>query len=284
MFIDDSFIIAFSAGLIGALVVAAIGSRFSRTLWVLGCGGGFSGIALGVATYVGCGWVRHGFDPLQAWVLPASLTVLVLVMAAQDWFVFYADRNDAVQSAQPTVVVLVAALMCWLAAHAIGRQTLFFPLIWAGAGSLAILLCIPPIQRSIEANCSIGFGIVVGLCKIILPMTGIILLIPLGVAKTSVTAKQDLGGDAGGDARHRPGWFGNLLSLCWEIGLLLPMMLINGARVAPSAPSSDPLEYLLQQKGGGSLSSGMPRLKRDSVVLVLVLAIHILCGVMIVKD
>jgi hypothetical protein len=28
----------------------------------------------------------------------------------------------------------------------------------------------------------------------------------------------------------------------------------------------------------------MPRLKRDSVVLVLVLAIHVLCGVMIVKD
>jgi hypothetical protein len=280
MFIDASFIIASSAGLIGALVVAAIGSRFSRTPWVLGCGGAVSGIALGVATYVSCGWVRHGFDPFQAWVLPVSLTVLVLVMAAQNWFVFYADRQDAVQSAQPTVVVLVAALLCWLAAHAIGRQTLFFPLIWAGAGSLAILLCIPPIQRSIETNCSIGLGMVVGLCKIILPMTGIILLIPMGVAKNTVAANRDLGADA----RQRTGWLANFLSLCWEIGLLLPMMLINGARVAPAEPSSDPLEYLLQQKDGGSLSSGMPRLKRDSVVLVLVLAIHVLCGVMIVKD
>jgi len=279
MFIDAPFIIAFSAALIGALVVAAIGSRFSRTPWVLGCGGAVSGIALGVATYVSCGWVNHGFDVFQAWVLPVSLTVLVLVMAAQDWFVFYADRDDAVQSAQPTVVVLLAALLCWLTAHALGRQTLFFPLIWACAGSLAILLCIPPIQRSIETNCSIGFGIVVGLCKIILPMTGIILLIPLGVAKNNSVAAQET---LGGDAQRRTDWLGNLLSLCWEIGLLLPMMLINGARVAPSAPSSDPLEYLLQQKGG-SLSSGMPRLKRDSVVLVLVLAIHVLCGVMIVK-
>jgi hypothetical protein len=245
MFIDAAFIISCSAGLIGALVIAAIGSRFSRSPRVLGCGGAFSGIALGTATYVTCGWVRHGFDPLQAWVLPFSLTVLVLVMAAQDWFVFYADRKDAVESAQPTVVVLVTTLLCWLLAHALGRHSLFFPLIWAGAGSLAILLCIPPIQRSIEANCHSGLGMVVGLCKIVLPMTGIILFIPLGITKQSAAA-------------DRPG--------------------------SPSVPTPDPLEYLLQSKQGGSVSGSMPRLKRDSVVLVLVLAIHVLCGVMIVKD
>jgi hypothetical protein len=271
MFIDAAFIISCSAGLIGALVIAAIGSRFSRSPWVLGCGGAFSGIALGTATYVTCGWVRHGFDPLQAWVLPFCLTVLVLVMAAQDWFVFYADRKDAVESAQPTVVVLVTTLLCWLLAHALGRHTLFFPLIWAGAGSLAILLSIPPIQRSIEANCHSGLGMVVGLCKIVLPMTGIILFIPLGITKQSAAA-------------DRPGSLRNLWSLCREIALLLPMMLINGARVAPSVPTPDPLEYLLQSKQGGSVSGSMPRLKRDSVVLVLVLAIHVLCGVMIVKD
>jgi hypothetical protein len=280
MFIDAAFIIACSAGLIGALVVAAIGSRFSRTPWVLGCGGAFSGIALGTATYVTCRWVQHGFNPFQAWVLPVALTVLVLVMSAQDWFVFYADPKDAVQSAQPTVVVLVATGICWMVAHALGRHSLFFPVIWAGAGSLAILLCIPPIQRSIETNCSIGLGMVIGFCKIVLPMAGIILLLPVGVTRRSARASQELAGDA----PLPSGWIANLLSLCWEIGLLLPMMLINGARVPPAAPPLDPLEYLLQQKGDGSVSSSMPRLKRDSVVLVLVLAIHVLCGVMIVKD
>jgi len=279
MFLDAAFIIAFSTGLIGALVVAAIGSRFSRTPRVLACGGTFSGIALGLATYVSCGWVRHGFDPLQAWVLPVALAVLVLVMAAQDWFVFYADRRDAVQSAQPTLVVLIAAALCWATAHAMGRHSLFFPLIWASAGSLAILLCMPPIQRSIETNRSIGLGLLVGLCKIVLPMTGIILLIPLRLARTSLPASPD----PSGDAANRPGWFGNLLRLCWEIGLLLPIMLINGARVPTSAPCSDPLEYLLQQKDGSSVGGDMPRIKRDSVVLVLVLAIHVLCGVIIVK-
>jgi len=271
MLIDVVFIIACSAGLIGALVIAAIGARFSRSPWVLACGGAFSGIALGTATYVTCGWVRHGFNPFQAWVLPVSLTVLMLVMAAQDWFVFYADRKDAVQSVQPTVVVLATTLLCWLIAHALGGHSLFFPVIWAGAGSLAILLCIPPIQRSIEANCSIGLGTLIGACKIVLPMTGIILLIPLGISKQSVPA-------------NRPGGLGNFLSLCRDIGLLLPMMLINGARVPPSAPALDPLEYLLQAKDGGPVGGSMPRLKRDSVVLVLVLAIHVLCGVMIVKD
>jgi hypothetical protein len=209
---------------------------------------------------VTCGWIQHGFDPFQAWVLPVSLTIVVLVMAAQDWFVFYADRQDAVQSAQPTVVLLVATLMCWLAAHALGRHTLFFPLI--------------------ETNGSIGLGMAIGLCKIMLPATGIILLIPIGVTKRSVRASQKLDGDA-----PRPlGWLVNLLCLGRDIGLLLPMMLINGARVPPSAPSSDPLEYLLQQKHGGALNGSMPRLKRDSVVLVLVLAIHVLCGVMIVRN
>jgi hypothetical protein len=280
MFIDAAFVVACSAGLIGALVVAAIGSRFSRTPWVLGCGGIFSGIALGTATYVTCSWIRHGFDPFQAWVLPVSLTTLVLVMAAQGWFVFYSDRNDAVQSAQPTVVVLAAAALCWMTAHALGRHSLFFPLIWASAGSLAILLCIPPIQRSIETNCSIGLGMVVGLCKIVLPMTGVILFIPFGIAKNSLRAPEEIGSDA----LQRAGALANLLSLSREIALLLPMMLINGTRVPPSAPSGDPLEYLLQPKDLGSVSGGMPRLKRDSVVLVLVLAIHVLCGVMIVKN
>jgi hypothetical protein len=280
MVIDAAFLIACSAGLIGALVVAAIGSRFSRSLWVLACGGAVSGVALSVATYVTCGWVQHGFDPFQAWVLPVALTLVVLVMAAQDWFVFYADREDAVQSAQPTVVLGVATLMCWLAAQAMGRHTLFFPLIWASAGSLAILLCIPPIQRSIETNCSIGLGMAIGLCKIMLPATGIILLIPIGVAKSSGSATRPRDGDAPQPA----GRLANLLCLCRDIGLLLPMMLINGARVPPSAPASDPLGYLLQQKQGAALSGSMPRLKRDSVVLVLVLAIHVLCGVMLVKN
>ena len=82
--------------------------------------------------------------------------------------------------------------------------------------------------------------------------------------------------------RGREAFFSNLLSLCWEIGLLLPMTLINGERMPRHATVSDPLEYL--SKGGASVSGDNTRLRRDSVVLILVLAIHVLCGVVIVKQ
>jgi hypothetical protein len=81
----------------------------------------------------------------------------------------------------------------------------------------------------------------------------------------------------------QPGFLTNLPSLFWDIGLLLSTILINGARVPPQSAPSDPLEYLLQPKHENSASGDVPRLKRDSVVLVLVVALHVLCGVMIVK-
>ena len=40
---------------------------------------------------------------------------------------------------------------------------------------------------------------------------------------------------------------------------------------------------LSQQKNAQSVTGEMPRLKRDSVVMIFVLALHVLCGVLIVK-
>jgi hypothetical protein len=279
MLLDATLIVALCAGLIGALTVAAISTRYTRSTLALTISGAFSGIAIGVLIYVLCGWFAHGFDPVQAWVLPLMALILLLVMAAQNWFVFYADRRDAAQSAQPAIAVFAGALACVLAAAITSRHSLFFPIIWAASGSLAILLCVPPVLRSIELNRSVVGGLVIGLCKVVLPLTGMIVLFPIGL---SAHARRKI--RAARTAAHagREAFLSNLLNLCWEIGLLLPMTLINGERVPQHATASDPLEHL--SNGGASVSSDNTRLRRDSVVLILVLAIHVLCGVVIVKQ
>jgi hypothetical protein len=241
--------------------------------------GAVSGIAVGGFTYVLCDWLAHGFDPLQAWVLPLVVLILLVVMAAQNWFVFYADREDAAQSAQPAIVVFAGALACVCAAGLTGRHSLFFPIIWAASGSLAILLCVPPVLRSIEVNHSVLGGLLIGLAKVVLPLTGVIVFIPIDLSVRARKRKCTLDTPA---TERREDFLSNLLSLCWEIGLLLPMTLINGERVPQHATAPDPLEYL--SKGGASVSGDHTRLRRDSVVLILVLAIHVLCGVVIVKQ
>jgi MFS family permease len=279
MLLDATLIVALCAGLVGALTVAAISTRYTRNARALTLSGAFSGIAVGGLTYVLCGWLAHGFDPLQAWVLPLVALILLLVMAAQNWFVFYVDRKDAAQSAQPAIAVFAGALACLLAAGLTGRHSLFFPIIWAASGSLAILLCVPPVLRSIEVNRSVVGGFLIGLAKVVLPLSGVLVFIPIDLSARARRKNRSLRAPA---SEGREAFLSNLLMLCWEIGLLLPMTLINGARVPPHATDSDPLEYL--SKGGASVSGDNTRLRRDSVVLILVLAIHVLCGVVIVKD
>lgn len=279
MLLDATWIVAICAGLVGALTVAAISTRYTRSALALGLSGAFSGIAVGGFTYVLCGWLAHGFDPLQAWVLPLVALILLVVMAAQNWFVFYADRRDAAQSAQPAIAIFAGALACVLAAALTGRHSLFFPVIWAASGSLAILLCVPPVLRSIEVNRSVVGGFLVGLAKVVLPLSGVLVFIPIDL---SARARKMNGALRAPGNRDREAFFSNLLNLCWEIGLLLPMTLINGERMPRHATVSDPLEYL--SKGGASVSGDNTRLRRDSVVLILVLAIHVLCGVVIVKQ
>jgi hypothetical protein len=279
MLFDATLIVALCAGLIGALTVAAISTRYTRSAWALALSGAFCGIAVGGLTYVLCGWLAHGFDLLQAWVLPLVALILLVVMAAQNWFVFYVDRKDAAQSAQPAIAVFGGVLACMLAAGLTGRHSLFFPIIWAASGSLAILLCVPPVLRSIEVNHSVVGGFLIGLAKVVLPLSGVFVFIPIDLSARARRKNRSLRATA---TEGREAFFGNLLMLCWEIGLLLPMTLINGARVPRHATVSDPLEYL--SKGGASVSGDNTRLRRDSVVLILVLAIHVLCGVVIVKQ
>jgi hypothetical protein len=275
--IDAAFLVASGAGFFGALLVTGIGARFTRTLWVLGCGGFLAGAAFGALAYVLWGWFTHGIDWLEICVLPIAALMLLLVMAAQNWFVFYEDRHDVWQSSRPAIVVLGAActsLLAWLAA---GKRSnlAFLLLLWASAGSLAVLCCVDPVQRSIERTRSALLGTVLGICKVLLPLTGIVVFIQ----RSDVAHPKD----EQADPAMNTSFFLNLIGVFWDLGRLLLAILINGARVPPSPPAWDPLELLWQSKSGQSMAGEMPRVKRDSVVMIFVLAIHLLCGVLIVK-
>ncbi len=277
-----AFLVAFSSGFIGAIVVSAIAMRFTRKLWSLASGGILSGAALGVLVYVSWNWITLGFELIQVCMLPLAMLILLLVMAAQNWFVFYEDRHDLLQSSRPALVVLtaiVASVTAWLVT---GRHSgsLILLLISAGAGSLAMLWCVDPVQRSIERTGSVPLGALIGVCKVLLPLTGIVIFIRRFEAP-QYPRPEDV--DSRVVMRGPKSVVINLIGLFWDVGRLVLMLLINGARVPPCPPSLDPIEMLSQQKNAQSATGEMPRLKRDSVVMIFVLALHVLCGILIAK-
>jgi hypothetical protein len=258
--------------------VAAIGARFTRSLRSLGCGGAFGGLAVALLAYGICGCLQQGFDLLHAAIIPPAILALLLVMASQNWCVFYEDRRDAALSARPAFVVLTAGILSLFTVHAL-RNSLLLQLIWAGAGSLAILLCIHPIQRAIELNRSAAIGAAVGICKVLLPLSFIVLFLPIGIARCKAAAT------ASGDSENfaqRP-FVANLIGLFADIGILPLMTLINGARVTHAPRPPDPFDHLLQPRGGQSMTGKTPALKTDSVVLVLVAAVHVLGIIVLAK-
>jgi len=300
MFSDVSIVIAFSTGLFGAVSTLLIGNRYTRNLALLGWGGVASGIALATLSYVIASWCVHGFEPLRAWILPPAGLILLLVMSAQNWFVFYEDHADAAQSARPALVVLAAMIATICSAWFGAERALALQVIWAGAISLAILLSIRPVSRSIELNGSTPIGMLIGVCKLLAPATGIIVFVLAGglsrarhraqaedgtEAKTPAPAALAAEADraVAKDPHLQAPWI-NLLLLCWEIGSLPLLTLINGARVVREPAWSDPVDLLFRQKGTGSVAGQMPRAARDTVVLILVLAVHVLCGVVMARD
>jgi hypothetical protein len=276
-----AILVALSTGFIGAIVVSAIAVHFTRKLWSLAFGALLSGAALGVLMYVSWSWITLGFELIRFCMLPLAVLILLLVMAAQNWFVFYEDRQDVLQSSRPAIVVLAAiaaSLPAWLGA---GKHSgcLTILLIWAGAGSLAMLWCVDSVQRSIQRARSVPLGTLVGVCKVLLPLTGIVIFIQ----------RVGTGQPKPGDFDSQVGTLGpksfvvNLIALFWDLGRLILTLLINGARV-PSCPAAlDTLEMRSQQKNGQSVTGEMPTLKRDSVVMIFVLALHVLCGVLLAK-
>jgi hypothetical protein len=289
---DVSLLLVLGAGLFGAVAAFVVGARFTRNLRVLGWGGICSGLAVGGLTHFAWVWCTRGFDPLHAWVPPLACLVLLLVMTAQGWFVFYEDRRDAADSCAPAIVVVAAGVGCVICGLIADADTLALPIIWASAASLALLLSIQPVQRSIAINRSVAVGTIVGICKLLVPLTGILLFIVVdrivrpgrtaatgGARSTRPRPKFSHAGDAGGE---RP-FLIDLLALFWQIGLLPLVTLTNGARVAPHPATFDPLEFLLEGKGGHSVAGQMPRSTRNTVVMILVVAVHVLCGVVIIK-
>ncbi len=278
---DVAIVVACSAGLFGALSTVVIGNRYTRNLRLLGWGGVAAGLALAVLSYVVASWCAHGFEPLQAWILPPACLTLLLVMSAQNWFVFYEDHEDAARSARPTLVILAAALASTGAAWFGEDRAGALQVIWAGAISLALLSAIRPVSQSIEINGSAPIGVLVGVCKLLVPPTGIIVFVLAGMLSRLSHRAPAEDRAAGSPGRQAP-WV-NLLLLCWEIGSLPLLTLINGARVIPRLALSDPADLHYRQKGTGSVAGQMPRAQRDTVVLILVLAVHVLCGMVIAR-
>jgi len=232
--------------------------------------------------------------------LPPACLMLLLVMAAQNWFVFYEDHEDAGQSARPALVLLAAAIASLIADRYGDDRTSELQLIWACAISLAILLSIRPVCRSIEVNRNAPVGLLVGICKLLVPATGIAVFLLARILSNMRRPAQPEGTDAQAarpagalTQRSRPpvarpverqaAWL-NLLLLCWEIGCLPLLTLINGTRVAPRPEALDAGDLYYRQKGSGSVAGQMPRAARDTVVWILVLAVHVLCGVVIARD
>jgi hypothetical protein len=310
---DVSLILVSGAGLFGALAAFIVGARFSRNLRVLGWGSVCSGIAVAGLTHFVWSWCTRGFDPLHAWVPPLACLVLLLVMTAQGWFVFYEDGRDAADSSAPSLVLLAAAAGCVICGFIADAHSPALPIIWASAGSLALLLSIHPVQRSIAINRSVSIGVVVGIFKLLVPLTGILVfvLVDMMIRPGLVAAGGGAGttrkwlrsgdnrdsGPAGGAGHDdHDGHDGHddavnekrrvlvdLLALLWQIGLLPLLTLTNGARVTPHPATFDPLEFLLEGKGGHSVTGQMPRSTRNTVVMILVVAVHVLCGVVIIK-
>src|ERR1700690_1031843 len=177
MLSEISMVVACSAGLFGAVSTLVIGNRYTRNMRLLGWGGVAAGLALAALSYVITSWCVHGFEALQAWMLPPACMILLLVMAAQNWFVFYEDHEDAAQSARPTLVILAAALASTGAAWVGEDRTAALQVIWAGAISLAMLLAVPPVSRSIEVNGGAPIGVLVGVCKLLVPPNGLIVFV-----------------------------------------------------------------------------------------------------------
>jgi hypothetical protein len=278
---DDAIFAGACAGIAGALLVTGIGVRFTRKPGVLACSGVLSGGALGMLMCVLWSWFTHGFELFEVYLPPLAALILLAVMAAQNWFVLYEDRQDVLQSARPAIVTFAAALVSLLA-WSLTNEDSFLPylrVIWAGAGSLALLWCIDPVQRSIERTRSALFGTLIGICKVLLPLTGIIVFI----GKLDASRSKLRTADDAALARGARSFALNLVCLFWDLGRLVLTILINGARVPCRPAASDPFESQWQRKSGPSVTGEMPQLKRDSVVMIFVLALHLLGGLLIVK-
>jgi hypothetical protein len=276
---DAAVLVAAVTGFFGALIVTGISVRFTRNLWVLACSGVFSGTALGALMYVLWGWFTHGFLWFQVSVPLLAALTLLLVMTAQNWFVFYEDRQDVLHSSRPALVMLAAALAAQLARSVAGKDSFLSLVIWAGAASLMALLCVDPVQRSIERTRSVFIGTLVGIGKVLIPFTGIVLFL----RKMQAPAPEPQNPPDKSERLGRKWFLLNVIGLFADLGQLAMTVLINGARIPPRPATSDPLEVLAQQKPGQSISGEMPPLKRDSVVMIFVLALHLLCGVVLAK-
>ncbi len=267
MSIDTALLVACLTGLLGALIVTGIGIRFTRNPRSLTCSGIFSAAALGALMYVLWRWFTRGFVLFEVSVPALSVLILLLVMTAQNWFVFYQDRRDVVQSSRPLLVTLATAAAALLVRHHAGKDSTLLPLIWAGGASFAILSCVDPVQRSIERARSIPAGTMIGIGKILIPVTGIVLFLRLG---DEVQGGQPAAAEEG-DSIARNWVVTNLVGLFWDLGQIVLLILINGTRMPHPAFNA--------RSGGGEAS----QLKRDSVVLIFVLALHVLCGVVLAR-
>ena len=280
------------AGSFGTLAVIAVGVRCTRNLRSIGWGGICSGATLGVLAYFSLGWFAHGVEPLQLWILPFAGLALLLVMVAQNWFVFYEDREDFAQSARPTLVLLAAAAALALVAHLGEWRAAAQLMICAGAASAVLVLSIHPVHRSIAANGSLAVGLLVGTAKLLVPSRGVVVLLAIDwavrhrpTAKSRRTIRRDPSADADTDADADPEGFAvNLLLLIWEFAQLLLVGLTNGARFVPHPGLSDTPSWHASHRRAQTAAGQMRLSKRNAAILMLVMALHLLCCLVLVRN
>jgi hypothetical protein len=271
------------AGSFGTLAVIAVGVRCTRNLRSVGWGGICSGAALGALAYFTLNWFAHGVEPMQLWILPLAGFVLLFVMIAQHWFVFYEDREDLARSALPALVLIAAAAALALAAHLGEWRAGAQLMICAGAASAALVLSMHPMRRSIAANGGLAVGLLVGTAKLLVPSTGVVVLIAIDWAVRHRPIAEDRPDVRGSStAAETQGFSMNLLLLIWEFAQLLLVGLTNGARFVPHPRLSESPGWNAAHRRGQTAAGHIPM--RNAAILMLVMALHLLCCIVLVRN
>jgi hypothetical protein len=234
-----TIVVACSAGLFGAVSTLVIGNRHTRNC-ESSHGAAYLGPALALLSYFVASWCVHGFDPLQAWILPPA----GLIAAARDGRAklvrVLRDHEDAAQSARPTLVLL-AAVIASLIADRFGDDRAPRIAGHLGRRDQPRDPAVDPPGVSIDRGQPQHPG---RRARRMLQAAGavdrvIVAFVLVGMLRRRLRsiARSDADQPMRRPSRRESSTY---CCCCWEIGLLPLLTLINGARVTHVLSLSDP--------------------------------------------
>ena len=238
---DEVSSFAIVTGLVGALIISAIGTRFTRNRAALWLGAGVTAIAIGTLTQHATSWNTTGFQTNDTIVLIAVGLVLFHVMAAQDWFVVYEDTEDFGISLKPTLALAVGAI-AWYCVSCFFENPLAAKFIWILSVALAFFWSIAPVHRCITVNRSILIGLPVGVCKVLVPLLGFVTFIFAGLSALAGDSDER---ETLNETLGRIAFLLVLWALLAALARLSLSMLINGERVAERTEREVPVEVVI---------------------------------------